>query len=113
MLKTGDSYTAEFSISQEQVDQFAEISGDKNPLHLDSKPPSLPYREFLQSETRFNMLWRSHPQRAEQLLEQSENEVHERYHRYQQLASLSWEEDTPEKESKPDHSASHQEKKDA
>ena len=64
-----------------------------NPLHLDSKAPSLPYREFLQSETRFNMLWRSHPDRAEQLLQQSENEIHERFHRYQQLASLSWDEE--------------------
>ncbi len=68
----------------------------KNPLHLDSKAPSLPYREFLESETRFNMLWRSHPERAEQLLKQSENEVHERFHRYQQLASLSWEDESTE-----------------
>lgn len=35
MLKVGDTYETEFSISQQQVDAFAELSGDKNPLHID------------------------------------------------------------------------------
>jgi 3-hydroxybutyryl-CoA dehydratase len=35
MLKVGDTYQTEFTITQEQVDQFAELSGDKNPLHID------------------------------------------------------------------------------
>jgi pyruvate-ferredoxin/flavodoxin oxidoreductase len=70
-----------------------------NPLRLDSKPPSLPYREFVESETRFNMLWQSDPETAEKLLAQSEREVRERYHRYQQLAALDW--DEPEPETKP------------
>lgn len=35
MLKTGDTHTSDFSITQEQINTFAEISGDKNPLHLD------------------------------------------------------------------------------
>ncbi|HBC56849.1 MAG TPA: pyruvate:ferredoxin (flavodoxin) oxidoreductase [Gammaproteobacteria bacterium] len=65
----------------------------KNPLHLDSKPPSIPYREFVQSETRFSMLWRAHPERAEEILQQSQQEVRERFYRYQQLAALSWEEE--------------------
>lgn len=64
----------------------------KNPLHMDSKPPSLPFREFAESETRFNMLWHSDPATAEKLLAQSQQEVRERYHRYEQLASLSWDE---------------------
>ncbi|UXP33416.1 MaoC family dehydratase [Reichenbachiella agarivorans] len=37
MLKVGDQYSTEFSISQEQVNLFAELSGDKNPLHLDAE----------------------------------------------------------------------------
>ena len=61
-----------------------------NPLRLDSKPPSLPYRDFAESETRFNMLWHSAPDTAEQLLQQSQQEVQQRYLRYQQLAALDW-----------------------
>ncbi|MCX2982608.1 pyruvate:ferredoxin (flavodoxin) oxidoreductase [Halieaceae bacterium IMCC14734] len=61
-----------------------------NPLRMDSKPPSLPYREFVESETRFNMLWHSAPETAEKLLQQSQQEVQQRYLRYQQLAALDW-----------------------
>ena len=32
-LKIGDSQTEEFIISQKQVNQFAELTGDQNPLH--------------------------------------------------------------------------------
>ena len=69
----------------------------RNPLHLDSPEPSIPYRDFMESETRFNMLWRTHPERAEAMLEQSQAEVIHRYHYYEQLASLPWE-DTGEAE---------------
>jgi len=63
-----------------------------NPLHLDSKAPSIPYREFIETEIRFNMLWRTHPERAEKLLEQSQQDVLHRYHFYEQLAGLPWDE---------------------
>ena len=36
-LKIGDSYKEDFIITQEMVNKFAELSGDKNPLHLDKK----------------------------------------------------------------------------
>ena len=36
-LKIGDNYKEEFIITQEMVDKFAELSGDKNPLHIDKK----------------------------------------------------------------------------
>ncbi len=61
-----------------------------NPLRLDSKAPSIPYRDFIETEIRFNMLWRTHPDVAEKLLEQSQQDVLHRYHFYEQLASLSW-----------------------
>lgn len=66
----------------------------KNPLHLDSKPPSIPYREFVETEIRFNMLWRTHPEDAEKFLEQSQQDVLHRYHFYEQLASLPWEDNS-------------------
>jgi len=72
--------------------RFDPRKGDagKNPLKLDSKPPSIPYREFVQSETRFSMLWHTHPDTAEALLRQSEKEVSARFYRYQQLAAMEW-----------------------
>ncbi len=69
----------------------------KNPLQLDSKPPSIPYREFIETEIRFNMLWRTHPQEAEKFLEQSQQEVLHRYHYYQQLAGLPMDDDADNK----------------
>jgi pyruvate-ferredoxin/flavodoxin oxidoreductase len=61
-------------------------------LRLDSKPPSVPYREFAYREARFSMLTRTHPEEARAFLEAAQHEVNERYHRYAQLAELSWEE---------------------
>ncbi len=36
MLTEGTSYTHSFSFSQAQVEAFAQITGDTNPLHLDA-----------------------------------------------------------------------------
>ena len=35
-LKIGDHIKEVFTISQHQVNQFAELTGDKNPLHIDA-----------------------------------------------------------------------------
>ncbi|HIE54446.1 MAG TPA: pyruvate:ferredoxin (flavodoxin) oxidoreductase, partial [Chromatiaceae bacterium] len=59
-----------------------------NPLQLDSKQPKVPLKEYYQSEARFAMLWRSHPEEAEALLEAEQQAVLGRYHHLQQLASL-------------------------
>lgn len=34
MIELGQTYTNEFSYTQEQVIAFAEVTGDRNPLHL-------------------------------------------------------------------------------
>ena len=36
-LNVGDYYKEEFIITQEMVNKFAELSGDRNPLHLDKE----------------------------------------------------------------------------
>lgn len=36
-IEKGDKYSKEFSFSFEQVKQFAELSGDTNPIHLDKE----------------------------------------------------------------------------
>lgn len=69
-----------------------QAAAGNNPLRLDSKPPSIPYRDFIETEIRFSMLWRTHPEEAEKFLEQSQEEVKRRYHYYEQLASLEWDE---------------------
>lgn len=36
MIKVGEIYTHAFRFSQEEVNRFAEVTGDKNPVHLDA-----------------------------------------------------------------------------
>ncbi|MFK5948169.1 MAG: pyruvate:ferredoxin (flavodoxin) oxidoreductase [Methylococcales bacterium] len=66
------------------------IKQGKNPMHLDSKPPSIPYQDFIRTEARFDMLWQTHPEDAEKYLAQAQQDVNHRYHYYQQLAELDW-----------------------
>ncbi|OAI15243.1 MULTISPECIES: pyruvate:ferredoxin (flavodoxin) oxidoreductase [Methylomonas] len=68
----------------------AKIKQGKNPMHLDSAEPSIPYRDFVMSETRFSMLWQTHPDDAEAFLQQAQQDVKNRYRYYQQLAALDW-----------------------
>lgn len=37
MLQENDTYKHEFSFSQQDVMKFAEVTGDKNPVHLDAE----------------------------------------------------------------------------
>ncbi len=59
-----------------------------NPLQLDSKKPTLPLRDYYQTEARFSMLWRTHPDIAEQYITQAQEAVLEHYHHFEQLAGL-------------------------
>ena len=36
MIKVGDIYTHDFKFSQDEVSRFAEVTGDKNPVHLNA-----------------------------------------------------------------------------
>ncbi len=60
----------------------------KNPLQLDSKAPSIPLRDFMTTETRFNMLFRIDSQKAERLLAEGQKKVSERHYYYEQLAGI-------------------------
>ena len=59
-----------------------------NPLQLDSRPPTMPVREFTMKEARFAMLTRSKPERAEALGEAAQQDVVERRHLYEALAAV-------------------------
>jgi pyruvate-ferredoxin/flavodoxin oxidoreductase len=57
-------------------------------LHIDSKAPSIPYRDFISSETRFSVLTRTHPDAAERFLRLAQRHVETRFQLYEQLANL-------------------------
>ena len=59
-----------------------------HPFSLDSKKPSIPLRSFLEVETRFAVLDRSDPVRAEHLQALAQADVDERWHYYEQLAGV-------------------------
>jgi len=61
----------------------------KNPLHLDSKPPKLPLKEFMNLETRFKMLTKSHPDRAKQLAIFAQEDVSLKWKMLEHLAEES------------------------
>jgi pyruvate-ferredoxin/flavodoxin oxidoreductase len=62
----------------------------KNPLQLDSKKPSIPYKEFAKTELRFGILTRTHSDVAAEMLEKAQQDVDERFHHYEQLAALDY-----------------------
>lgn len=47
----------------------------KNPFIMDSKEPTISYREFIETEVRYNRLLRSNPEKAEELFKRSEAEA--------------------------------------
>ncbi|WOJ94764.1 pyruvate:ferredoxin (flavodoxin) oxidoreductase [Congregibacter variabilis] len=70
----------------------ARLAMGQSPLQLDSKAPSIPYRQYMESETRFSMLWHSHPEDAEAFAAQAQQDIDSRFGHYQQLAAMDWNE---------------------
>ena len=64
--------------------RLAEAGG--NPFKLDSAAPSQPIKAFMESETRFAMLQRSHPDAAQRFLEQAQQDAERRFKAYQDMA---------------------------
>jgi pyruvate-ferredoxin/flavodoxin oxidoreductase len=60
----------------------------KNPLQLDSKPPTIDYADYAYGETRFRMLKSINPERAEMLIKQAQKDAIKRYNFYKQMASI-------------------------
>jgi pyruvate-ferredoxin/flavodoxin oxidoreductase len=56
------------------------------PLHLDSKKPTIPFRDFAAKEARFGMLKLANPHDAERLSAMAQADIDERWHLYEQLA---------------------------
>ncbi|MDJ0738392.1 MAG: pyruvate:ferredoxin (flavodoxin) oxidoreductase [Gammaproteobacteria bacterium] len=64
------------------------VAAGENPLHLDSKEPSIPYRDFAMSETRFAVLERTHPDAAQRFMATAQHQTRAKFHLYEQLAKL-------------------------
>jgi len=62
----------------------------KNPLQLDYKEPSIPVKDFAYNETRFRMLVQSNEERAEMLLNQSQQDVKDVWRKYSQMAAADY-----------------------
>lgn len=60
----------------------------KNPLILDSKEPSIPVGQYMNSEIRFRMLSKSNPELSKHLQEIAQAYVIKRYQMYKHLASM-------------------------
>ena len=58
----------------------------KNPFQLDSKEPSMEYRDFIMSENRYKRLLRSNPERAEELFVNAEKFAKEKYEKLAKMA---------------------------
>ena len=64
------------------------VQGGKNPLQLDSRPPTIPLEKYAYNETRYTMLAQSHPKEAAVLLEQAREDVMSRWQLYEALAHM-------------------------
>ncbi len=60
----------------------------RNPLRLDSAAPSIPFNDFAQTEARFTLLARSHPDAATAFIRRAEQLARERYRAYVELAKI-------------------------
>jgi pyruvate-ferredoxin/flavodoxin oxidoreductase len=67
----------------------------KNPFQLDSKAPKIPLSDYAYNETRYSMLLRSMPERAEMLMDLAQQAVYDRWYKYEQLAKMALPEPQP------------------
>ena len=58
----------------------------KNPFQLDSRPPSLPLKNYVYNETRYTMLAKSNPEHAKELLKLAEEDVASRWKIYEHMS---------------------------
>ncbi len=62
-------------------------NADDKPFRLDSRKPTMPFRDFATQEGRFAMLMRSHPERAERLLNLAQRDINDQWRYYENMAA--------------------------
>lgn len=63
------------------------VKEGKNPFKLDSKGLKIPLRDYAYMETRYKMLTISHPELAEKLMQEAQQDVENRWQQYEELAA--------------------------
>jgi len=66
------------------------LEQNKNPLQIDSKPPSISLEDYIYNENRFKSLKVSSPQRAKILLDESKENLKRKLKVYQALANIDY-----------------------
>jgi pyruvate-ferredoxin/flavodoxin oxidoreductase len=57
-------------------------------LYLDSRKPTIKFKEFASKEARFAMLGRVNPERAEALMDGAQKDIDDRWHFYEQMVTI-------------------------
>ena len=63
----------------------AEADAGRPPMKLDSRAPKMSFRDFAKSEGRFAMLARANPEHYEELMDQAQDDIDNRWHLYEQM----------------------------
>ncbi|MBI9051507.1 MAG: pyruvate:ferredoxin (flavodoxin) oxidoreductase [Anaerolineaceae bacterium] len=66
------------------------VEEGKNPLTLDSKEPSIPFKDYAYNETRYRMLLQSDEERAEALMKLAQSDAKKRWELYKQMAEIEY-----------------------
>ena len=67
----------------------------KNPFQLDSKAPSIPFKQYAYQEARYTMLVRSNPEAARELLKMAQDDVERQWRVYANRAAMAGRSETP------------------
>jgi pyruvate-ferredoxin/flavodoxin oxidoreductase len=67
----------------------------KNPLQLDSKEPTLSYKEYAYKETRYKMLAASDPETAKRLIELAQKDALGKWRLMKQMAEMKYGNEVP------------------
>jgi pyruvate-ferredoxin/flavodoxin oxidoreductase len=67
----------------------------KNPFQLDSRAPSIPFKQYAYQEARYTMLARSNPEIARELLHLAQADVHRQWRVYANRAAMPGNSETP------------------
>jgi pyruvate-ferredoxin/flavodoxin oxidoreductase len=70
-----------------RYDPARETAGEPG-LRLDSRKPTIPFKEFASTESRFAMLGRSDPESAERLMRRAQRDIDDRWFLYEQMVDV-------------------------
>jgi pyruvate-ferredoxin/flavodoxin oxidoreductase len=70
-----------------RYDPGRELAGAPG-LRLDSRKPTIPFKEFASKEARFAMLGRADPDTASRLMARAQQDIDDRWHLYEQMVEI-------------------------